>query len=74
MESRTSFSDFRSAKYKSDDPISLYFTVRRYPVRRDNFDAKKSFIQQCKIAEDLMAEKIIPNFAQPITNAIAQRR
>ena len=74
VESRTSFQDFRSPKFKSDEPISLYFTVRRYPVRRDNFDAKKSFVQQCKIAEDLMAEKIIPNFAQPLTSAIAQRR
>lgn len=74
VESQTSFRDFRSLKYKSNEPISLYFTVRRYPVRRDNFDAKKSFVQQCKIAEDLMAEKIIPAFVQPLTSAIAQRR
>jgi len=74
VESRTSFSDFRSAKFKADEPISLYFTIRRYPVRRDNFDAKNSFTHQCRIAEDLMADKVIPNFVQPLTNAIAQRR
>lgn len=74
IESRTSFSDFKNPKYKSDEPISLYFTIRRYPIRRNKFDAKTLFKQQCRIAEDLMADKIIPNFAQPLTSAIAQRR
>jgi len=74
VESATSFHDFTSPKFKSDQPISLYFTIRRYPIRRSKFDAKTLFQQQCRIAEDLMADKIIPNFVQPLTSAIAQRR
>ena len=74
VESKTSFLDFNSSGYKTDDPISLFFTIRRYPVRREDFNAKMSFTQQCRIAEDLMSDKIIPDFVHPLTNAIAQRR
>jgi len=74
IESRTSVYEVRNSKYKSEEPISLYFTVRRYPETSAKFDAVKSFAQQCDIAEELMAEKIIPNFVGPLTNAIAQRR
>ncbi len=74
VESRTSVYEVRSDKYKGDDPISLYFTVRRYPNGREKFDMSESFRQQCSIAEQLMAEKVIPNFVSPLANAIAQRR
>jgi hypothetical protein len=74
VEARTSVYEVRSGKYKEDDPISLYFTIRRYPKPNHKFDAKESFVQQCVIAEALMAEKIIADFVTPLTNAIAQRR
>lgn len=74
VESRTSVYEVRNNKYKDDEPISLYFTVRRYPKPYEKFDAIKSFNQQCAIAQELMDEKIIPNFVGPLTNAIAQRR
>jgi len=73
VESRTSVYEVRNNKYKGDEPISLYFAVRRYPKPYEKFDAIKSFNQQCAIAQELMDEKIIPNFVSPLTNAIAQR-
>ncbi|MBN1818489.1 MAG: hypothetical protein JW828_14095 [Sedimentisphaerales bacterium] len=74
IESRTTVYEVRNGKYKPDEPISLYFTVRRYPRPGEKFDAPRSFDMQCRIAEDMMAEKIFPNFAAPLINAIAQRR
>lgn len=74
VESRSTAFDVRSEKYKSDEPISLYFTVRRYPLPGPDFNAMAAYIEQCKIAENLMVEKILPNFVQPLNNAIAQRR
>lgn len=74
IESRTTAFDVRSEKYKSDDPISLYFAVRRYPLPGPQFDTLTAYREQCRIAENLMFEKIIPYFVQPLNNAIAQRR
>ena len=74
VESRTTAFDARNEKYKSEEPISLYFTVRRYPLPTPGFNTAQAFLEQCKLAETLMFEKIIPCFVQPINNAIAQRR
>lgn len=73
IESRTSPFE-RAEKYKSDEPISIYFTIRRYPLVTGEFDSTASFDDQCRLAEQLMFEKIIPNFAKPLSSAIAQRR
>jgi hypothetical protein len=74
VESRSNIFDVRSEKYKSDEPISLYFAVRRYPKPGPDFDLLKAYQEQCRIAEQMMFERIIPNFAQPLNSAIAQRR
>lgn len=74
VESRTSVSEVRNDKFKSDQPISLYLTIRRYPKPDERFDAAKSFARQCETAVELMSEKIIPDFVHPLTEAIAQRR
>lgn len=74
VESRTGIYEIRSGKFKQDEPISLYFTIRQHGKSHEHFDALSSFDKQCRIAEELMAEKIIPNFVGPLTNAIAQRR
>lgn len=74
LESRSSAFDVRGEKYKSDEPISLYFAVRRYPKPTPDFDMIKAYSEQCRIAENMMFETIIPNFAQPLNSAIAQRR
>lgn len=74
IEPRTNVHEIRNGKYKSDEMISLYFTIRRYPDPNGRFDALKSFRQQRDMAEELMADRIIPQFATPLINAIAQRR
>ena len=61
-------------KQRLDEAISLSLTIRQYPRTGEKFDALKSFENQCRVAEELMAEKIVPNFVQPITNVIAQKR
>ena len=73
IESRTSVYDLRNEKFKPDEPISLYFTIRRYPAPEPKFDPVESFRQQCQIAEQMMFDKIIPCFARPLLSAIAQR-
>ena len=74
VESRTSAFDVRSEKFKTEEPISLYFTVRRYPLPGPDFNTLDAYKEQCRIAENLIFEKVIPNFVQPLNNAIAQRR
>lgn len=74
IEPRTTVHELRNEKYKPNEPISLYFTVRQYPKPYGKFDAKESFKWQCAMAEELMAEKIVPDFVHPLTNAIAQHR
>ena len=74
VESRTTAFDVRSEKYKVDEPISLYLTVRRYPAPGPDFNMLQAYAEQCRIAENLMFEKIIPHFVQPLNNAISQRR
>jgi hypothetical protein len=74
VESRTSAYEVRNAKFRSDEPISLYLTVRQYPRTEEKFDILASFANQCRIAEELMAAKIVPNFVRPLANAISHRR
>ena len=38
------------------------------------FDPIESFNRQCRLAEDMMLERIVPNFVQPLTETIAQKR
>ena len=74
VESKTSVVDGGKPKYKSGEAISLFFTIRQYPSMTEKFNPPASFEKQCRLAEELMAEKIIPNFVQPLNSVIAQKR
>lgn len=74
VESKTSVYESRERRRGSEDAISLSLTIRQYPQADEKFDALKSFEHQCRLAQELMAEKIVPNFAQPLTEIIAQKR
>ena len=74
VESKTSCYEVRSERYTTEEPISVYFTVRQYPAPHEKFDALRSFDRQCELAEELMAGKILPNIVRPLISAIAQRR
>ena len=74
IESKTSVYDPRRQKDASDESISLTFTIRQYPSTKEKFDALNSFKKQCRIAEELMTEKIVPNLVRPLIDVIAQKR
>jgi len=74
VDSKTCLNEPRRQKHRSDQAISLSLTIRQYSSSTHKFDASESFARQCRLAEELMAEKIVPNFAQPLTNVIAQKR
>jgi len=74
VDSRTSVFEPRKQKDHSDEAIGLSFTVRQYPASTERFDALKSFEYQRNLAEELMTEKVLPNFVQPLTSVIAQKR
>ena len=64
----------RKKAQRADEAISLSFTIRQYPPTTGGFDPVKSFEYQCRLAEEMMAEKIVPSFVQPLTETIAQKR
>ena len=74
VESKTSVYGSGKQKHRSDEAISLSFTIRQYSSSAEKFDVLKSFENQCRLAEELMAEKIVPNFVKPLTNVIAEKR
>jgi len=74
IESKTSVYGSRKKGRFTDDAISLSFTVRQHPATDEKFETLKSFEYQCRLAEELMADKIVPNFVQPLTEIIAQKR
>jgi hypothetical protein len=74
IESKTNVYGPKRKEQIVDEAISLSFTIRRYPGTSEKFDTLRSFEYQCRIAEELMAEKIIQNFVLPLTEIIAQKR
>lgn len=74
VESKTSIYEPGEKVQAAEESISLSFTIRQYPSSAEKFDALESFQKQCRLAEELMAEKIVPNLVRPLTNVIAQKR
>lgn len=74
VDCRTDESEIRSKKFDEDKPISMYLTVRQFPLAGRDFELKNAFEKLCEITVDFMDEKIVPNFVMPLTNAIAHRR
>jgi len=74
IESKTSVYEPGRKGQGTDEAIGLSFTIRQYPRTTEKFDPLKSFEYQCRLSQGLMVEKIIPNFVQPLTETIAQKR
>jgi hypothetical protein len=74
IESKNSVYEPAEKEQERDEAISLSLTIRQYPLVNERFDAVASFERQCELAENLMAEKIVRHFVQPLTEVIAQRR
>ncbi len=74
FESRTNAYQIRTGKFKDEDQLSLYMSVRQYPDPNVQFASRAAYTQQRDICEDIMNDRIIPNFVQPILGAIGQRQ
>ncbi len=74
IESKTSIYDPRKPKRDTEGAISLALTVRQYPHGAGKFDAAESFQRQCRLAEELMDEKVLPSLVRPLSDVIAQKR
>ncbi len=74
VESRTSIFDPDKPPQTLEEAISLSFTIRQYRTGMGKFDTIESFDRQCMLADELMADKILPNFVHPLINVIAKKR
>ncbi len=74
IESKTSLYEPGEKEPGRDEAITLSLTVRQYPKANERFDPAVSLERQCQIVEELMNERILRHFVQPLTEAIAQRR
>jgi hypothetical protein len=70
LETRSNSYQVRTGQF-DDEPISVYFTVRRYPQPGMIIRLKESFARQSEICEDLSGRVVIPQVIQPIAAAIA---
>ncbi len=74
IESKTSIYEPGEKEPNRDEAITLSLTVRQYPKANERFDPTGSFERQWQVAEELMSEKILRYFVQPLAEVIAQRR
>ena len=74
VESKTSVYEPGKKGQDEDEAISLSLTIRQYPRTTETFDPLKSLEYQFRLAQELMTEKVVPNFVQPLAETIAQKR
>ena len=55
----------------SDDPISIYFTMRRCPQAGQLMDLDGTLVDLCDFGEDLASRVVVPQVVKPIVTAIA---
>lgn len=73
LETRSSSYQVRTGQY-ADDPISVYFTIRKYAEPGKVLDLEESYLQQKEICEDMTCRTVIPNVIHPIADAISAAR
>jgi hypothetical protein len=73
IETRSNSYQVRTGSY-SDEPISVYFTVRRYPAPGSAVPFAEVISAQCERCEELVCSMVIPNILRPIASAIAGAR
>lgn len=70
LETRCDSYQVRTGNY-SDDPISVYFDVRRYPQPGCVMNLTESFDELARLCEDLSCRIVVPQIIQPIITAMA---
>ncbi|MFP4141196.1 MAG: hypothetical protein ACOCZU_07870 [Planctomycetota bacterium] len=73
VETRSNSYQVRTSSY-SEDPISVYFTVRQYPAPGKVLSFVEAIGDQCSQCEELVCAMVIPNILRPIASAIAGAR
>ncbi|MHC4293514.1 MAG: hypothetical protein ACYSTX_04400 [Planctomycetota bacterium] len=74
IESKTNIYEPQKHRHRSDEAISLSFTIRQYPPGAGKFDSLNSFEHQTHLIKELMDEKVIPHFVQPLVDVITQKK
>jgi hypothetical protein len=74
IESKTSLFEPGEKETSRDEAITLSLTVRQYPKPNERFDPVASLERQCQMVEELMSERVLRYFVQPLTEVIAHRR
>jgi len=70
VETRCSSYEVRTGNF-ADEPISIYFTVRRYPTPGKVMDLTSTFDELAETCRDLANRTIVPQVVCPIVAAIA---
>jgi len=74
IDSKTSIYEPGEKETDHDEAITLSLTARQYRKPNERFEAPASFEHLCAMVEELMAERIVRHFVQPLAEVIAQRR
>ena len=74
FESRTGAYQMRTGKFKEDDQLSLYLSLRQYPDPSRQFSSADAYNQQRDHCIELMTDNVIPHFVEPIVSVIRQRQ
>jgi hypothetical protein len=74
IESKTNVYEPQKHRYRSEEAISLSFTIRQYPPGLGKFDSLNSFEEQTRMIKELMDEKVVPHFVRPLVDVITQKR
>ncbi len=70
LETRCNSYQVRTGNY-DEEPISIYFTIRGYPVPGKKFDMQEALASQAERACELTGRIVLPKIVQPIAEAIA---
>ncbi len=70
VETRSDPHQVRTGQY-DDEPISIYFAVRRLPQPGRLMDPRESFARQLEICEDYCRRIVVPQVVQPVIAAIS---
>lgn len=74
VESKTAIYYPSERRCSADDSITLTLTIRQHPGTEKLFEPLKSLDHQLRIADQIMAEKIVPYFARPLMDVITEKR
>lgn len=70
VETRCSSFQVRTGEF-DEEPISVYFTIRQYPIPGSVIDMQKSFKRQSELCEEYAGRLVVPHIIQPIAHAIS---